>query len=1457
MADKPEHSTGSFLQSAIVGAPLAAGVGIGVQRMLKETSFHNTSSATNKNPLVESTTRAKSVTPVPIINREIHLRFMNGNKVQEFIRGRGSDITRIAWDSAISQIDPLASQRLKTITSGPSTNLPNTIAKAMEIETSKGAQKAFSIFRKIMNTSMRQESLLKTIPKFDIYDPVVPTGRYARLPSNLNKAISRMEKQMGARAFPQFFGENNVGTFNVTMPTSVGRLKMQIPTVQDGILFQGFSQQTKRIAPDVLLLEGGKITRLNRSEYLMRLYETSIVPQIGTTITNESGLRAATAAVWEEAIGGLELAPRWTGPGVNRYEDIRKHALDIRVVDEIGDKYFKLGVRAPTESEYGNILKSNQGKLFGGASPTSMAKGRVMEKDLSQWFTTPKSVDWSARIDQVNRKWFLTQEAQKFIKESKRMHIDGISQEQLSIFDTPTFRKDFGQYSSAQFSTAYLDPNIPEQARAIQSMKIGEGEALINPRVRAALASQTSTTVQLRPTERLENRIAEHLSGGDKFQKGEILGITTKGKPFVFDPSKMELLGSTGHKSQTKGTYMGVHYLEQAKMEQYGKVFGDIKAVLRFEKVNMMQNNIDVVATTDDLRKSPHRHNKQMLSRLWFYTKSQWDKGAIQRTERMQQFMETYHSLGIEMQEKAMVGNKYQHTKMIRGLMEVAVQEMKLKPSDFGSVFGAVPAMSNINAVAVATEAGASPSHIKAMQRGKALGFAGLMFDQPMKYGGAGRKATVEPRGFEILRSGILGDLGIDAAEDFGLRMSITNPEKIATHRALTDTLMSTIGELKAPKGANLYDLTRADTIGGTYDFTKFENFIQKGGGYIRAGAGQRDIFVPGPDITAGVRSFQNEAGKTIQGSLSPFFHDIAKSAAKLQSAADMYGPGDYTKDLERFQRDIYKHWAPSGKGMGAITRGKILGSRYERAVSTLEGLSPKNMNEVLISEGQTKSMLREMRKSGLYSNEAIMEMSERFASGKQVGAWLSRDPVIGPFSYQPINVRAVKGSRATAIAIPEMKLNIGVTVAGEETGKAIQVSRAVGLALDKDADNAAIILAGPDQEKIIRQTLRNADSEFVQTYAQHQVRLGLLKASKAGASETIGTSLKMIAETQKLRSLEAWVPRLSVQLTEAKRAAARNLTGQNLTNAMFAAEFIEQKAIGAKNLATDDIARGAISSQMGGIIDSLKEGNATNLYNAVRPMIDDDIVTKNMLEEGVTITKGMDELQRITGLKSNYIPGINLETTLKSLTESMNTTSTARTVDNFVSGRSFGGVNNLPENLGKVAATSISSGEGMMKKVSRAIMTNENLIAASGKGIIKHWKPIGLGFATTIALSNILSTPPKNIKSSAGRDVVNANMQMKQQKAADRMHPTDVHPPGQAMGNPTVPPMLHQNRVMMSPPGYSPQIQMYGRTRDNLSPSQIFGSMRRAVGNMATGGVSLHDNRSYASQFLATQGNS
>ena len=165
--------------------------------------------------------------------------------------------------------------------------------------------------------------------------------------------------------------------------------------------------------------------------------------------------------------------------------------------------------------------------------------------------------------------------------------------------------------------------------------------------------------------------------------------------------------------------------------------------------------------------------------------------------------------------------------------------------------------------------------------------------------------------------------------------------------------------------------------------------------------------------------------------------------------------------------------------------------------------------------------------------------------------------------------------------------------------------------------------------------------------------------------------------------------------------------------------------------------------------------------------------------------------------------------------------------------------MNEIAELTAKSAFKAIEE-PGMFSRVSSAMTSTTNLLGQAGRGILKHHKAIGLGFAGSLALSAILSSPPQTVGS--GREKIpNARLYMNRRKAAGRMKPEDLQPPSQPIGQPT-PPQLVQNqqvRLAMNSPRTSMNIS--ARVGQGTDVAELSSRLSGFGDNTS---VNLRDNR-------------
>jgi hypothetical protein len=344
-----------------------------------------------------------------------------------------------------------------------------------------------------------------------------------------------------------------------------------------------------------------------------------------------------------------------------------------------------------------------------------------------------------------------------------------------------------------------------------------------------------------------------------------------------------------------------------------------------------------------------------------------------------------------------------------------------------------------------------------------------------------------------------------------------------------------------------------------------------------------------------------------------------------------------------------------------------------------------------------------------------------------------------------------------------------------------------------------------------------------------------------------------MIANTLKHGTTQRFVPQLSVKLSSAKAALTSHGRGRAGGDAAFLLEWLEQTPISAKHLSAKEIRGGGIEAMMGEITSALQfrgKGGAERLEGVVGSIIKDDAVARQLLVGNVTLdSAGARDIAKVMGTKAQRnIQGVDIKAATSELMRSMDAfeSSGGLRLHEQLSGRGARlKAREIPEVLGKVAAQSTGGAKGMFAEVSRKAMEASNLAVRACKGIIKHHKAIGLGFAGSLALGAVLSSPPQTV-GPGSRYITGSRMNMNVSKGAQRLseESQQVHPPGQALGNPTVPAMMNQRRASISS-GTSRQVSVRGRAGNQLNLPGIGSTISSLFGGNTSGNMNIRDNRS------------
>lgn len=1461
MADDSKKDGGSLLKTSLAFAPLGIGAGITARNVISEGGHIPPKASSMTTSIGDIAPRRMPRIPS---SQEI-FEFMKKGVVGKPVHG---DVAKQAWEWAMMGIDPATREGLLHYTRNIDKMSGTEAIKAigMTLDTNKSAimGNVWKRFQANVSLLEEQRNLFGGVPQFnpitagrvtEKFGGGVPSGIQSRL-EHLAKALGGAAPEISAITRPEL-ADSGFAVFHTTLRTELGDLRVSVPNVQQGILFEGGTLQTKRIAPDVLVVGEEGVERLTRSEYFLKELHESIVPDIGTRIKTPRDLEKAVGQLRSHVFGELEsvpaVAPDKLTAAQAQYEGIRGQAVDIRIKQAArrirpGAEEFIPIHRIPTDKELADIMTGQIGKqygLVGGVGPKAMAQGRLSTVPWEEFDITGGPVEYGRRPEQAYRRFQLTEEATAAMRKHSRLgkyRAYEVAAQALSENNTlgPTLKAVYVNPESRAFA-------MGGAGEKLERLAMGEGEALMRQGIARQLEFESIETIKLKT---LRGDIAE---GGFKgLLPGDIIGTTERGLPFRYEEG-MNILGMERFESQGMGEFASVAYTKRHEFVHGSKLFGGAKAVTQVRAEDEFRDALkqltgrnvgaDIIINMDELKKNKALHRRQMLTALSDIAAEQMEIVKNKRALRMLK-ERNISELGAGFVRSATKGGVYDHEAFIRNMMRFATREIEMTPQMFGEVFGAVPAALGEEKAAKLLSETLMPTlpveeyskFRQAFFGGTAGGITSFGYAGPaIDVGGLG---SLEPRAFEILGQPQFGTMGESLSQEFLERMQMTSPEVIKTHEELGRTLQSMVGDVK---GAPATEFVASQG----YNAKRIQAMMEEGAFMIKPGKGQRNIYVPSAkalsdEALAGLKGFEMGSGEIARSHMGKIYHDIAYTAS--QFATGEMPVAQYEKEMGFLADRLRKEWAPFGKGAGAVARGKVLGSTFLRGMSATELGAETAIREagaVGISEDAFERMARQMEDMGF----DMARMRQTFAEGGQVGGMMWRHPQIGGYSMQYVNLQRAAGAGATDVIIPEIGANVRAEVGGEMVEKRLTLGPLVGMAGDKDADAYAVALVSGDREKEIRNTLSQADNAFTTRYTQHQVRMQLLKA-KAASDEGLTTVAKMAGDVEKLRAGQAWVGPLSVQLSTAKEALSAGGRGAAAADARALLEWLEQTPISAKHLSAREAAGGGLSAMMETITSAMETRNATRLNEAVRAIVASDAMSTEMLTGNVRLTEGADQVARIMGVNlGENLRGANLETATKELMRTMSdhhANGGMRAYERLVGRGSRIKLTEIPEMIAKGAAQMQATGQGVFNKVSAAMSTSSNTLAQVGRSIIRHHKAIGLGFAGSLALAATLSSPKDTIGPGSGL-VPSAKVNMNRSKAANRMSPETMQPPQHAPGTPTPPNMLRggQARVTTGTPGR--RVQVRARAESFVNTAGLAGQ----VGGLgARSNVNLRDNR-------------
>lgn len=1448
-----EDTKKNSLLAAAVAAPVVGAVGYSIADRIRSARINPAEDAT-----FESGRTAIRRKPLKVLSASEHLAWMNRQSTL-FRTEQGFAAAKRAWVEAYRAADPITKKTITKTQFNTADEMMENLNYLLAQKKSTYTDKLFGSFKRNVDAITGQAGFPfeSQVDFIKARSPKSFGGRtgYSSLPPGIQSSMRRIKRAGGMsfrfRAFTrEGWKERGLGAYGISFDFRGLSVSAHVPVAKKGVMAIGGTQQTKRLAPDVVIYDPTtkQFRRMPRHEFYMEALEKNVIQDIMEgKLKSQREVNMAVKALNDDIVGRMQAvrnAPAGALPeAAERYAKIRGKSVQVFVERPRPEKvtgYFSRYAPLPGE-HYAEMLEATGLKV--GTSPKAIKAGMFTSFDYARYQMTPSAFSYARRVEQSEREWFASGSAQKAMKASKTTR-------RWQIFETPEFRAARGGFSAPHMKTLYLDPGV--HGELLEEMQMGEGEAQISKRMRSELGVQKAKTAYLKTARKgLQQAISE-----GTLQHGDVLGWSTEGKAVKYRKG-MSLLGLTPHWSKGKGEHLALQYLQEHKIRQSEKFFGDFKAVARFVSNDMLnwgkeqstsnqflhRQNIAAIVNADNLKKNPALHNKQMITALWETMRTSRSKEFIDRSYRLSSFMQNPRVFAALLEKQAQVvaggATAYSHEAFVENLMKFALREGKLGAREFGGIFGLAGSVLKqekateitrkvLNEVRPGLASNRVSKYIQGIEEGVAFGVSQVMFGKTKAETGAGRLASIEPRILDALRAGHMGEAGKAVAAEYAERLAITNPEKVKAHLELTKILESVEGTMKPGKGDVVYDV-----FGG--DPRQFKEVTAKGG-FLRFGKG-KDIYLPGRDTMNLIRPFETASGKIISGDLARQYKDLISIALSEE--------GDFNRAVRDFTAFVGQHQAIGGKGAGGVLRGKFLGSASLTGVSAgdVRWTAP-DVHTVGVPRHQVEKMISDMKKTRMYTEEMANRMMQRFEAGERVAGMLGRHPAIGPYSTQFSYLQMLpKAERGNVVYMPSKMVD--VKFQGIDGSHTLQMSPMIGMAGDLDADTYAVSLVSPDNERKIQKALDTADDAFKNKYIQHSVRMQLLKAKRAteGVNE-LSTVQRMAADARKLSATQEWVPLISTELSRAKQSVLRYGRGTGGAEALGLLEWLEQTPISGKNLSTSAVAAGDLERNMQAITSALQEKDSRALISAVESQLSMDQVSNDVLRRKLIIEQGVSQIEQAIGGRVNRnIEGMNITQAVENIISAQQeaeASGLAREAEILAGKGRRLKVNEIP-----IAAkiTRELSRNGAFAGVSRATAVAKNLLSSVGLGISKHYKKVGWGFAGTLALSTALSSPPEIVGSGAGL-VSGDKAQLRRPKKQPRISEETMHPPQHTQGRPSTPISTGQKSAMVTPSMHGSTIDIDAFTSQEVNIDTLVNSLNAASGSAHAVNLNVRDNR-------------
>lgn len=1470
----------SFLGTIATTAPILGIAGYSIHKGFKTIATEKQSSVDKTLSVLQGMQQTQAGTSEFLSNMKSNASLLSPG---------GEEIAREAWNQALKRADSLALKGMgplaDSISKLPNGHINSTIMQIMQKDKSNLANRVYRAFEQNVAALSGQTSPLVSFGT--VAEVPINKGEVKGLPSNLADRIRNLEKVLGPSSALWYsrpgWDEEEFGTHVVNF----GGVDLRLPSIpglsetqKGGILVEGMTQNTRRISPAIGIAEKatGNLTTMDRNEFFLKNIEEFVLPRVTKgELKNDYEIKEAIGELEQKLYRTLESSPNVSSAVRTRAIELdeahRKAAIDIYErgmtgYDLAGEDLFHKTVR--------------EHNLHGGVGPSGLAKSRASTVPVGQSELFPSLVSTGARPEQSLREWGLTNKAKMKMTEqankryARYREMYGVGEAQsfagatnphlkVMYIDPERMESTLRRRLSALYGPGAEARVEKEVAAEIEALGLEEGVSVANSRLKDILEFDTIGSEKFELGS-MNPEVVDALrtSRSPNIKYGDVIGFNDKG-PITHRYGK-DILGGSDHKGSSGSSYVSMNYRQTETVQHGSKIFNNKsllmmqqemdfnRKVFRASNYQKFSNNTDIISNIKTLKKDPAKHAEQMFTAMAEIINNR--DILLMKAGTEYPFIENPVSLARSFEKEAIGQGGNVHHNLIKNLMSFGINEAQLTKEEFGGVFGSVPSIiDEKDALDIATRAGVSSSYAQEMIDTYApIGINKVAYGGPGELTGAGAMGSVEPRITQELRtSSGLGQLGMDIADDITRRLAYTNPEKLKIHEELGKSLMSIKEHITPEKGARTF-------TAGTQHINEFKDFVKTGGGWLNPGKGQTQIYIPGSEVTDVMRGYQVR-DEEMFGNVYKQYEDLARSAHEMHMGENV-GIAGFQKQKAEFIADIGYHWAPGGKGLGGIERGKLIGSAFLTGVPRTEaGISGRELAQGTgslqvagITESRFKSMIKEMQTSGLYKGrEGYFEnMMERFMRDESVSGLLVRHPAIGSYSSQLVNFRKIAGSD-DQIVLPDITHKMS-------SGKSIQLGPLVGTAGDFDADIFSAMLASPDTESAIQKTL-GTNSEYNARHIEHQIRYQMLgRGGRPTKTNTLGSFLSArdqeLADIQKLGTVQRRVPLISNELSSAKRAIAAFGSGAQAADAKTLLEWLEQTPIAAKHVSAEGILSKEFSNTLEEMTTGFKTKNVDLVENAINRVMGN---TKTLFNNDMEISQAdAQAISRKTGQNiGTTVRKLPLRETIQNTFDMISRFESSggdRSVELAMGKGSKMRAGEITENVAKRMA--IANGtQGTFSKVASAMIESKNRLGAIGQSMISNHKALGIGFAAALGIGALLSDPPKTV--GAGSNLVpkgesppkgvrpssipQVSLSSKPGRGASEISADSVSPPQQQRGDPTAPNMTRSKNSYISGSSNS-SFTINARSRSTQDTQRL---TRGIGGQSSSTSINLRDNRS------------